>query len=319
MNELKCKLLGIGIVKDNEYLDKYCELVINNKDTAYKIHKTQSHHIIPRYYYKNNDPTLDKDVNNKVNLLYKDHILAHYYLALCSSSTQLMSKNVSAVHKMTNITHTDFEGSPIEFFKGLDKYQELYEKYSVYQGDRLRGKKQTSEHIAQRIHKNTGQKRSSETKKKMGDWQRGKPKSEKARSNMKKAQIEYAKRETEEHKRNRVLKANQTKANWSDEYKANLSKRLSDAMRGRVASEQERLNKSIAMKGKSKSLEHRINLSRAKCKYRYIIHNNTFESTMEAKQYLQALTGVELTKTKWDTILNRDCEIQGIVIQKEKK
>ena len=155
--EIKEKLLTIGIVKENEYLDKYCNLILENVETKYQVHKTQSHHIIPKYYCRENCPSLIKDKTNKVNLLYKDHILAHYYLALCSTNKTLAAKNVSALFKMTNSPQTEFNGSPIEFIETLDKYQELYEIFSTHQGDHLRGKKQSPEHIAQRVHKNTGQ------------------------------------------------------------------------------------------------------------------------------------------------------------------
>ena len=50
--ELKRKLLDLGICVDNEYLDKYVELVCSNLFTISEKGKTQSHHIVPRYYYK---------------------------------------------------------------------------------------------------------------------------------------------------------------------------------------------------------------------------------------------------------------------------
>lgn len=49
--------------------------------------KTQLHHIIPRKYYTYNKLEINNSRENLVNLLYKDHILAHYYLALCAKET----------------------------------------------------------------------------------------------------------------------------------------------------------------------------------------------------------------------------------------
>lgn len=319
MIDLKEKLLTTGIVIDNEYLHKYCELVIDNRDTSYVIHKTQSHHIIPRYYCKENSPHLIKDNSNKVNLLYKDHILAHYYLSLCSSNGKYKAKNVCALFKMLNVPQTEFPGSPKEFICNLDGYEELYEMYAKHQGDHLRGKSQSSEHIAKRVHKNTGQKRTEETRKKMGEWQRGKPKSESARENMRKAQKKYMESESVEHRYSRIAKGVATRANWSEERKAEYSRHLSEGIKGRNVPEHERINKSIAMSGKPKSLDHRISLSRAKSKYRYSIHNQIFESTMEARLYLQSIIDEDLPNHKWNTILNRQGEIGDVVINREKK
>lgn len=319
MKEIKQKLLKTNIVKDNEYLSKYCELIYSNKDTTHKIHKTQKHHIIPRYYFKDVDLSLDKDKDNIVNLLYKDHILAHYYLALCSTTAYYQAKNVSAIFKMSNCTQTNSDIAPLDFFKSLDKYQELYEIHAKHQGDHLRGKKQSPEHIAQRVHKNTGKKRTLESRKKMSVWQKGKPKSEAARENMRKARLAYAMIETEEHKKARVAKANETKANRSPEYKKELSIKLSNSLKGRPLGEQECLNKSLAMSGKPKSESHKISLSRSRSKYRYYIDGNIFESYKEAKSYLIDKTGLEFSHYKWTMILNCDGIINDILITKELK
>lgn len=80
---LKEKMLRLNIVIDNEYLDKYVELINKNKHTKNEKNKTQKHHIIPRCYYKNFGLDVDNSCDNIVNLIYSDHIKAHYYLALC--------------------------------------------------------------------------------------------------------------------------------------------------------------------------------------------------------------------------------------------
>ena len=59
--ELKTILLQLNIVEDNEYLDKYCELIETNKDTKRIKGKTHKHHIITKSYYKINiSKVLDK-------------------------------------------------------------------------------------------------------------------------------------------------------------------------------------------------------------------------------------------------------------------
>lgn len=94
IQQVKIRLLQAGYL-DNEWLDKYLKIIEDNLSTKLDHTCTQSHHAIPvRTYYNlttsnktdrkkalkiaNNDPE-----NIKVNLLYKDHLLAHSYLTLC--------------------------------------------------------------------------------------------------------------------------------------------------------------------------------------------------------------------------------------------
>lgn len=132
-------LLSLNIVEDNEYLTKYIALLEQNKATPYIPGKTECHHGIPvssyqyRYDYKTRQAALKKanedEHNLLVNLLYKDHILAHYYLALCSKDPY-KEKNIYAFILMTQnkyryIDEIDF----ITFIDSLDDYQQLYEYF----------------------------------------------------------------------------------------------------------------------------------------------------------------------------------------------
>ena len=51
MINLREWLLELNIVNDNMYLDKYCELCFNNKNTHKQKFKTQLHHIIPKMVF----------------------------------------------------------------------------------------------------------------------------------------------------------------------------------------------------------------------------------------------------------------------------
>ena len=82
--EIKEKLLSTNLFINNEWLDKYCELIEINENTKKEKYKTQSHHIVPKCCYKYLFLKIDNSKENRVNLLYKDHILAHYYLCLCT-------------------------------------------------------------------------------------------------------------------------------------------------------------------------------------------------------------------------------------------
>lgn len=93
----KEQLLQTGFVKDNEYLDLYEQLINNNLLTVKEKFKTHLHHSIPCACYESR-ATADKDPTNlKVNLLFKDHILAHYYLCLCATNVAFRYKMIAAV------------------------------------------------------------------------------------------------------------------------------------------------------------------------------------------------------------------------------
>ena len=75
--QLKERLLNTGDFVDNEYLDKYIQLVLPNQNTKAVPCKTNSHHIVPSYYYRQHKLPVDNSLENRVNLLYRDHMLAH--------------------------------------------------------------------------------------------------------------------------------------------------------------------------------------------------------------------------------------------------
>ena len=117
---------------NNEYLDKYCELINKNINRINEKFKTQKHHIIPVHWYKyitthdlsSKDHNYsfyqkiaDNDVNNySVNLLYADHVLAHYYLSLCTEG-QIKFANQNAVFHVLGNTN---------FLKDI-AYEKIYE------------------------------------------------------------------------------------------------------------------------------------------------------------------------------------------------
>lgn len=88
-------LLNKNVVQlDNEYLDAYVDLINRNATTEQQKYKTQLHHIIPVYYFKHLGVPIDDSRENTVNLLYRDHILAHYYLFKCSDDKYKYSNSV---------------------------------------------------------------------------------------------------------------------------------------------------------------------------------------------------------------------------------
>lgn len=76
--ELRNKLIGCGLCEDNEFLDKYIEVVTSTTNKEL----TEEHHIIPRFWYAYyNIPVING--SNLVKLSYKQHFRAHYYLMKC--------------------------------------------------------------------------------------------------------------------------------------------------------------------------------------------------------------------------------------------
>ena len=135
MANLKQLLLETKIFIDNDYFEKYYEIIEKNLNTEKVKFKTEAHHIMPRHYFKHigcndwnchkKDAMVNKD--NIVNLLYKDHILAHYYLCKCAKEKWLKDAMLSSFYYMSRrgvLSSKDMLDIGL-----LEKYQELYEDY----------------------------------------------------------------------------------------------------------------------------------------------------------------------------------------------
>ena len=126
--DIKQKLLSLDIFNDNEYFKSYVELITNNIERKPIIHQTQRHHIIPKYYFKKNNLKCDNSKYNIVNLYYKDHIIAHYFLSHCCKNEEERLSNILALQYMLNDKNFNSLDLTDEF---LEKVQQLYlELYS---------------------------------------------------------------------------------------------------------------------------------------------------------------------------------------------
>lgn len=96
MDSLYLKLKNLNLFIENEYFIKYVQLMSLNKLTIPQKFVTQKHHIIPKYYFKKNNLVVDNSKNNIVNLQYKDHVLAHYFLINCCSNEDDVLSNIHA-------------------------------------------------------------------------------------------------------------------------------------------------------------------------------------------------------------------------------
>ena len=171
MSELKSKLLSLSVYQDNEYLDKYVELIESNLSRKREKYKTQLHHIIPKSYFRNLSVEVDNSKSNIVNLLHKDHVLAHYYLFKCSIEDNQVYSNSYAIFYMLNahlVPETDEE-----MIQASINYGEVYTSFCISQSRRLKGKpgasrgrKASEETIAKLRASHIGLKQSDETKEK---------------------------------------------------------------------------------------------------------------------------------------------------------
>ena len=119
--DIKNKLSSIPIFEDNEWLDKYCELVSEEKEKNLDEPK-QIHHILPKHYYKRLGIPVDNSSENTVELSLNQHILAHYFLYNCSLGI-MKQTNLGAFVLLTR-------GKQIENFDAIDieEQKEIYQK-----------------------------------------------------------------------------------------------------------------------------------------------------------------------------------------------
>ena len=120
---IKSVLLKKELFVDNEYLDKYCQLIEDNEFRKEEKFKTNIHHIIPKHVFKQRGLKYDDTSRNKINLLFKDHVLAHYYLYMCANDKKCKSSNDKAIRCLLK---ENWKNNNL--LDKLDSLQEEYEK-----------------------------------------------------------------------------------------------------------------------------------------------------------------------------------------------
>ena len=98
---VKSKLIERGYL-DNEWLDKYVSMLEENLSTIKSCKSTQLHHAIPiNSYWVSDEPYNRREAlklsrsdpdNFEVSLLYKDHLLIHSYLTLCTNLDEVQRR-----------------------------------------------------------------------------------------------------------------------------------------------------------------------------------------------------------------------------------
>lgn len=149
-------LLDTGMFIQNDYFDSYVDLIVKNAATVKVAHSTQTHHIIPQYYYVNKGLKIDNSESNIVELLYTDHLIAHYYLAMCSINSDDKARNALSIRYILN-------GKTLDSFSideiNLDEYQTLYElgrEYTFKRSHTPEVNKKVSDKLIGRVSPNKG-------------------------------------------------------------------------------------------------------------------------------------------------------------------
>ena len=111
---------------DNDFLQKYCQLIERHRRTPVRARSTHKHHIIPKSWFKLTNSVINNDLNNLVNLPYREHILAHYYLCLCTSDP-FRYANQLALMCLQSMKHKNIVDK--QLLQSLPLYNYIYEDY----------------------------------------------------------------------------------------------------------------------------------------------------------------------------------------------
>lgn len=123
--DLETRLSACNGFISNDYLSKYCQLVERNRRRPRR-GTTNSHHIIPRFWFKMMSIPVDNTLSNLVNLEYREHVLAHYYLCLCTTG-KLQYANELALICLS--TRKKLNPSEKQLVQQLPLYNNIYENY----------------------------------------------------------------------------------------------------------------------------------------------------------------------------------------------
>lgn len=192
VNYLKNRLLSIPEFIDNEYLKLYCELIIKNQKREYIKFETQSHHIVPRAYFKEKQISIDDSENNIVILTFSDHVLAHYYMVMCIKESRLRYKMLCAliflhgnIQNIENVNESLITQNIQKIYSDKKAATAKYRTGSKNKPMSEIGRKNISEAQKGRVPWNKGLQMSDEHKQKLKNVWKGRPKSDKWRESRK--------------------------------------------------------------------------------------------------------------------------------------
>lgn len=130
MRNIKETLLGCTGFVDNEYLSLYCRLIEQNGRTPVQPRVTNKHHIIPKAWFKLNNYMIDNSLSNLVNLRYREHVLAHYYLCLCTTGKLQYANELALI---CLVSRKKLNTVDKHLVQSLPLYNNIYEHYKYNQ------------------------------------------------------------------------------------------------------------------------------------------------------------------------------------------
>ena len=113
---------------DNEYLKNYCRLVETHRRTKVIPKLTNKHHIVPKSWFKLTKKEINNELNNLVNLPYREHVLAHYYLCLCTTDPFMYANQLALI---CLVSRKKLNSVDKYLIKTLPLYNNIYENYSI--------------------------------------------------------------------------------------------------------------------------------------------------------------------------------------------
>ena len=123
---------------DNEYLQKYCQVIERNRRTPVRARLTHKHHIVPKSWFKLTNSEINNELNNLVNLPYREHFLAHYYLCLCTEdpfkyANQLALMCLKSLKNKNVVDKQLLHRLPLYNYIYEDYMQKLKSNYKLYE------------------------------------------------------------------------------------------------------------------------------------------------------------------------------------------
>ena len=247
--ELRNVLLSFNVFIENDFFEKYINLIIDNQNTKPEKFKTQNHHIVPLHVYKYLNLKEDNSKSNIVVLHYKDHVLAHFYLFNCTTDKQIKRANYTALQYIVH--NQQVPKSESDLLVRLPEYQKMYDEYCILNSELQKG--------VQAGEKNHfyGKHHTEETRRKMKEHHKdfsgknhpnyGNRMSDEAKQRISEANRGRVKTEAEKQKRLDTMEQHGGYGFWiTDEYR----KKLSESLKGRNTHSKGRIhiNNSVAAK-----------------------------------------------------------------------
>ena len=126
MCDVYSTLKSLKFFIDNEFLLKYSQLIERNMRTPQRARQTHKHHILPKSWFKLTNEEINNCLNNLVNLPIREHVLAHYYLCLCTEDPFKYANQLalSCLQSKTKISAFDKQ-----LLHNLPLYNNIYEDY----------------------------------------------------------------------------------------------------------------------------------------------------------------------------------------------